>query len=305
VLELSHVMEGLRRAQALLAEARVKDWSDARAMLQRVVHVCPQAAWIREMIGQLDAGLQVDAQIQSSPLGLVAGYDDDDATLPAGHVPPVTERIMNDLPEGMSSRPRPARALPARFLLQVDGSGSYLVVCEDRVTVGPGGSSGRHDVNLQADSGLPYGTIERHEDDYFLLSDGSVKVNGQRASRSLLRHGDKVALSVRCGFSFLRPNAASGTALLQLSGTRLDRSDARRVILLQREIVLGSGPSAHVRVNGLARNIVLYAQNGTLYCRSAESVLCEGREVDRREGIPMDRNVQIGDVGVRCVSDSG
>jgi tetratricopeptide (TPR) repeat protein len=296
VTELSHVLDELRRAQALLAGGGVKDWAEARATLQRVAHACPQAAWIREMVAHLDAGLQAHSQVQSSPLGLLAGADGD-PTLPVAHQPQFAARVMtNDQHDSPPIAHASSGQMPSRFLLHVDGSGSFLVVRESRVTVGPGGTSGRHDVSLLADSGLPYGTIERHEDDYFLLSDGSVKLNGQGTTRSLLNHGDKVALSARCGFTFVRPNAASGTALLQLSGTRLNHSDTRRVILLQREIVLGAGPSAHVRVSGLSRNIVLYVQHGALYCKSAEAVLCDGRAMDRREGIPLERNVQIGDV---------
>lgn len=310
VAELSHVLDELQRAQALLAGASVNDWAEARAMLQRVTHVCPQAAWIREMIGYLDAGLQAHSQIQSSPLGLLAGCDTQAAPSVADHQP-FAARVMSEVRGArfevrgqrmtdQAEKPSPGspEEMPSRFLLEVDGAGSFLVVRDNRVTVGPGGSSGRHDVSLLADSGLPYGTIERHEDDYFLLSDGSVKINGRGVTRALLQHGDKAALSARCGFAFLRPNAASGTALLQLSGTRLHRSDTRRVILLQREIVLGSGPAAHVRVQGLSRNIVLYVQGGRLCCKSAETVLCEGRVLDRREGIPLGRNVQIGDVAM-------
>ena len=191
-----------------------------------------------------------------------------------------------------------AGGLPSRFLLQVDGAGSYLVLRDHRVTVGPAGSSRGADVGLLADSGLPTATIERVEDDYFLVSDGSVRVNQAAGGRKLLADGDKISLSRRCGVKFARPHAASPSAVLTLSGTRLTRGDARRVVLMDREMVVGPGATAHVRVDLLAHPAVFYVRDGRLHCRSEEPVTVNDRPVDRVEGIPLNANVRIGSVSL-------
>ncbi len=297
VLEYGNMLGQLHRARTLIDAGQVNAWPEARTILQRLAHACPEAVWIRDVIASLDACIASASQAQSSPLGLLDRRDEE-MTLPMSppavpHFVPSPQREAVPMAAGAKDS---IRELPSRFMLHVDGAGSFLVLCGDRVTIGPGGSTGRCDVSLLADGSLPTGTLERHDDDYFLRSDGSVKVNGKPTERTLLAHGDRVSLSSRSGFKFLRPNAASATAMLQLSGTRLSASDTRKVILLKREIVIGSGPSAHVRLDGLKKNIVLAIQDNVLTCPSAESVLCEGKPMDRRAALPFDKHLQVGEV---------
>src|SRR5207244_2143048 len=99
---------------------------------------------------------------------------------------------------------------------------------------------------------LPVVTIERVEEDYFLTAEKPVQVNGAPVRRKLLAGGDQIALSPRCRIKFELPHPASTSAVLTLSGARLPSSDARRVILLDRAMVLGPGANAHMRADGLS-----------------------------------------------------
>jgi hypothetical protein len=121
-----------------------------------------------------------------------------------------------------------------------------------------------------------------------------VQVNGKPTTRKLLIDGDKIMLSRRCRLRFGLPHAASTTAMLDLSGTRLPTGDARRVILLDRSIVIGPGASSHIRADQLAEPIVLNVRDGRLFCTSSQAVTVGDRPIDRMAGIPMDAQVRVG-----------
>ena len=156
--------------------------------------------------------------------------------------------------------------MPERFLLQVDGVGCFLVVRNAAITVGSVSSSRQCDVGLIAQANLPVAMIERLDDDYFVRSDGSVRVNNKTATSRLLTHGDRIELSPRCTMKYHLPNAASTSAMLDLTGAKLPRADVRKVILLDSTIVVGPGSAAHVRADELVKPIVLHLRNGQLHC---------------------------------------
>jgi hypothetical protein len=192
-------------------------------------------------------------------------------------------------------------ALPQRFILRVDGAGSSMVLRQDRITIGPISSADRPDLGLLADVSLPVVTIERSEGDYFLRAAAAVLVNDKPTTGKLLADGDKIALSPRCRLRFRLPSAASSTAVLELSTARLPEADVRRVILLDREMILGPGAAAHVRADHLPVRAMLHVRGGRLLCR------CEGPQatmtVDRlpadpAAGIPMDTPVRLGPLGL-------
>jgi hypothetical protein len=110
----------------------------------------------------------------------------------------------------------------------------------------------------------------------------------------LLAAGDRVALSPRCRFTFSLPHPASTTAVLDLDGARYPRSDVRRVILLDRDLILGPTGASHVRVNGLNQPVVLNCRSGTL--RTSVEAVANGRPVPREEGLPLGVPVSAGGV---------
>ena len=151
-------------------------------------------------------------EIRGGPLGLLA-----EAFRPAAE-PDTMGPSFSDHPEKMREDPIRREPggdrLPNRFLMHVDGAGSYLVVRDRCVAVGPASSSQRPDVGLVAEPGLPTVTIERNDEDYFLVSPQPVKVNDQQVTRKLLADGDSIVLSPRCRLKFTLPNAAATTAVL-------------------------------------------------------------------------------------------
>jgi hypothetical protein len=189
-----------------------------------------------------------------------------------------------------------AASAGGRWIIQVDGVGSFLVLADAAVTVGPDRSTGRPDVPLMADPSTPLVTLSRSDGDYVLKSREAVNVNDRAVTTKLLSEGDRVALSPRCRVRFRRPSPASGTAVLDLTGARMRRADVRHVILLDRELILGPGPGSHVRDDQMPGAAVLQLRGGQWVCRAAAAdVIIDGHAAGRVAEVPPGTQVRIGE----------
>jgi hypothetical protein len=271
----------------------------AAPLLRRVKAICPAAQWLDTALADVKRAAESLEELDTGPLGLsiaeaAAGQEPVNA-LPGDAVAPErheqqgalgVERQMVDTADNSS--------VPAEFLMQVDGVGSYLVFREARVTVGPISSSARPDLGLIADPNLPVVTIERIDGDYFLRSQTPVDVNDESVAEKLLSDGDSIALSRRCRIRFHLPNPASATALLTVSGARLSRPDIRRIVLMDRDVLIGPYTNNHVRTDQLSEAVALFAQNGRLLCRAKEGVAVDGRPLDPNVGLVTNKRIEIG-----------
>jgi len=226
------------------------------------------------------------------------------APSPASPKPPKEQETETHLFAGGRHRERAAGvdnirgALPHKLMLHVDGIGSFLVVRGRCLTIGSAGGSRQPDVALQMDSSAGPVTIERRDEDYFLTGGGSVSINNVPARHKLLADGDRIALSRRCHVRFNLPNAASTSALLSIAGARMPGTDATRAILLDRSLVIGPGPSAHVRADELNGPVVLHLRDGRLFCNTDQEVTVDGRPMNRQAGLALDQQVRIGPVSL-------
>ena len=286
--ELAGVLKQCRQVLAYVARA---DFRLAGETLRRLTALRPGAQWLKNTRQAVEQAAQNVEEVRGGPLGLVA-----EAFGPAAE-PEVMSPSSSDhpqmRPDDTNRREPGSDRLPNRFVLHVDGAGSYLVVRDRCVAIGPVSSAQRPDVGLLAEPGLPTVTIERDDEDYFLVSAQPVEVNDKLVTRKLLADGDSIILSPRCRLKFTLPNAAATTAVVQLSGTRLPMGDVRRVILLDRALVIGAGSSAHIRASALVEPVVLHVHDHRLLCRSQSEVMVEDRSLGRSQGIPLDAHVRI------------
>ena len=275
-------------------------------VLRQLKAALPRAKWIDKALVQSEQAAKAWEGLRAGPLGLMVPEDDwsdDKEIVKAGG-----DGIILTESGGKSSASPSLREyekmtiqetqLPSRFLLSIDGVGSYLMVRAACVTVGPVSSQQRPDVGLIAEPEAPVFIIERTDEDYFLRSEGKVEVNDKLVTEKLLRDGDQIALSARCRMKFHVPNPASTSAKLKLSSARYPRADVREVILLDREIVIGPDGSAHIGTGRLQESIILYMQNGCLRCRSREELRMEGETILEGAGLPMEKSLQIGDLSM-------
>ena len=309
--DLARIADRCDRARRQVADGRFRRSAETLRLLRSML---PEAKWIKEAIEAADRAAAAVESLRAGPLGTLGGTDaeSDKATRHADPAPgkpgrpkrartPETARggHTKTLPVLQPAGGRGAGAiLPSRFLLQIDGAGSHVVLRQPRVTVGPISSSAMPDLGLMADPSLPNVTIERTDGDYFLRCDRPIHVNDQPTTGRLLADGDRIALSDRCRFRFRLPNAASGTAVLDLSGTRLPQANARRAVLLDRELVVGAGESAHVRNAHMPKQAILCVREGRLLCRSELGATIDEKPLPSSAGVPMDRPVRVGPVGL-------
>jgi len=284
------------RVQRLLDQCR-RAWSalqagqprQAEQVLRRLAALLPSAAWITSALKSLEQASQATDQLRCSPLGLL----DDRTAQPT--VPPETDEI----PHRQAAAPAiaPARLPSAdgnvspKLMIQVDGVGSFLVLRQPRITIGPLSSSPAPDLGLLAESSVPPVCIHRIEEDYFLSSANHPQQRGK-----LLTSGQRILLSPRCRLTFRLPSPASTTALLDLHSARMPRGDVRQVILLDRELILGPGPGSHIRADELAEPAMLYVRDGKLFCRTKDEVTIDGRPADKAAAIPIGSHIGIGSV---------
>lgn len=301
IRELRDVVADIATASAAMEHG---DARSAGRILHRVKAQLPGAKWVNEAIGLADKIVASRDALAAGPLGLISdGYvAAARSATPRPAIP--TDGALRDTPivydrAGTGGMNGSRDVLPKQLLIQVDGSGSALATCSGTVTIGPVSSQERPDIGLIADPAAPTVTIQRVEEDYFLRSPRVVKVNGKTTNDTLLNNGDKVELSSRCLFKFRLPHAASTTAVLELTGTRLVRGDVKRVILLDNQLVVGAGPSSHVRADGAAEPMILCVRDGRLVCQSSQMVKVGAGTYDPQAGVPMDTPVCVGPMTFR------
>jgi tetratricopeptide (TPR) repeat protein len=298
--ESQHLLAALSQCKAAWDRIDHGRVHDAEEICRRLTVQFPKAKWITEACKHLSAASDSMESLRTGPLGLLTTAPQFRHDAPT-QAPSMATRGMGASP--MRSEPRPeavhgrgahaTEGLPSKFIVQVDGAGSCMVLRQSTVTIGPVSSDRIPDIGLIAEAGAPVATIERADEDYFLR--GSVlAVNDKPAANKLLVSGDRISLTPRCRVSFVTPSAASTTAVLDLIGARFPRADVRRVVLLDRELVIGPGMSSHMRCDTTPEPIVLHVRDNRLFCRSSAEVEVNGQPMDREKGIPVGANVRVG-----------
>jgi len=271
VAELDRVLDLCHAARLRIQSGQMHE---ACQVLEQLGRIIPEAKWIGQAKEHARKATAACDALCAGPLELLAPAPSPGSCQTVDVEPVVHERASHATP-CTSGSTGCGSALPERFLLQVDGVGCFLVVRNPTVTLGSVSSSRQCDVGLIAQANLPVAMIERLDDDYFVRSDGSVQVNDKAATSRLLTHGDKIELSPRCTMKYYLPNAASTSAMLDLTGAKFPRADVRKVILLDSTIIVGPGSAAHIRAEELGKSIVLHLRNGQLHC--AEDAMAIGK----------------------------
>lgn len=288
VVEMVRVLQQCNEAAARIRKGQLQD---AQHNLARLAQALPNATWVEQAVLQADEAVRAVNQILSGPLGLV---DSQPRAMP-GPLP--IQARARDGAEKEDAGGGVSDVVPHNFLLQVDGAGSYVVSASASTSIGPASSSRSADIGLLAPSHLPTVRIERLDGDYFLRSPQPVRVNQREVTDKLLSSGDQVVLGPRCGFRFLLPNAASTTAVLDLTGARMARQDVRRVVLLDQSLVLGSNRTAHIVVHEHTPKVVLRLRDRQLCYRKPGDFRVNGN-APASVVIPMERPVQVGDLNL-------
>jgi hypothetical protein len=291
-VELDQIRAALGQCRAAFELLRETEAQQATEILRRLAPLWPKAAWMKPAVGHLEQLAESLKELRSGPLALTTL-----APMPIDpHQTMMPESVKPVSPTPIAPPKLPATPSGSRFVLHVDGVASFAVLTQPVVTIGPVSSSSAPDVALLAGAGMPTISISRTEDDYVLQAREQVLVNDKPTTGKLLASGDKINLGPRCRVTFRRPSAASGTAVLDLSGARLPRGDVRQVILADREILIGPGSTAHVRSDDLAQAAILQPNRGKLTLRSSEAIQIDGQPAPKQADIPVGAHVRLGPV---------
>jgi tetratricopeptide (TPR) repeat protein len=283
-IEAERLRDALRQCREAAASIERSDAAGAERLLSGLSGQWPNARWMSDALTHV-------RQLRSSMDAVLAG------------------------PLGAKRSPLPAEPLnvangngaehpdQVNFVLHVDGAGSFRVIGVRSVTLGPASSSRAVDIAVAADASVPAVTIARSDEDYFVQSQQPVEVNDKPVTHALLANGDRIAVGPRCRLRFRRPNPASATAVLDVIAGRLARGDVRQIILFDREMILGPGPAAHVRVDSLTGPAVLQRGGDGIVCRAADPISIDGRPADGQTVIKPGIHVNIGPLGLVLVRE--
>ena len=279
----TELQQCLDRCQAARQHLAAHEFADAAAELNLLNRVIPNAAWIREAQSAVAEVLQHLNSVTAGPLGLLR------------EVNPGSGSRQDSRPDKLPPNVLTSSA-PAAFgndhssdhsILQVDGIGGLLLLRKDVVTVGTSASSAESfDVCLQTEGTTNTIRIRRDGDDYFAESNSPFGVNGQQVTRRLLTTGDTLAVGSRGRLRFVKPVAASGSAVLQITGSRMTKRDIRNIVLMSDSLLFGPNGS-HFRLPDVEAPIVLHCgaagyalrQMQTGGARSKPSTLSFGKSV--------------------------
>jgi hypothetical protein len=183
--------------------------------------------------------------------------------------------------------------LPERFMLWVDGVGGYLVCLSSVVTVGQSTTDAPVDVPLAADVSRHHATVTRDAEGGYVLEAGRpVQVNGQAATRWVLRPGDRLTLGASCQLQFQKPVPISSSARLDLVSGHRSLPGADGVILMADTLVLGPGEQSHVRLADLKQSLVLVRSKDGLGVRFPGPFQVNGRRTTDRASLGPAAQVQ-------------
>lgn len=292
-----------RRAATALQQG---DYEEARVALGRLERVLPKARWVGETLEELDRVTRSLRALATGPLGLFQSVRPRRDGREIRDSASSTETLSMPMKTTEEPERRPEVLTSNRLLLWVDGVGTYLILTSDRTTIGRTGSSARPHLSLAANIQGHHAEILRVEDDYFAVAaQGELRVGGKETRRHLLASGDELDLGHHCRLTFQLPTALSNTAVLTLrKGLRVER-DVRDVILLDRELLVGSRSDCHVRAPVKGEPIVISIRKGGLHCRANQEILVDGRESGEEASIPSGAHVRIGELSFTITTADG
>lgn len=264
--------------------------AEAGEILRKLRLLLPKAGWLKTAVQHAQDAQQALDELRTGPLSLIvfepcnAGSDPSDAM-------PLPEKTPVRLPNPVRVMDHPP--VLNTFVLQIDEVGSFYVMPQNTVRVGPISSSKVPDLPLMTQPHIPSIEVMREDGDYLLRGSGSVQVNGVTVAQKCLTDGDRIQLSDKCRLKFNLPNAASTSATLVLSGTRMARPDINYCVLMDREILIGPGCNNHIRSDQMDHTLALMLNQGRLTVKNANRLMVNHKPVKSTDALPLNTPIRV------------
>lgn len=282
--------ECLSRCRSVREYLRAHQYVEAEAQLTLLSQTINGGAWIDLARTAIADAIRHLNSVSKGPLGLM----DDQLNEPPSSAHASALRRQ----QSTEADPAGSRYLPVRSVLQVDGVGSLLLLSRNVVTIGTSSSSSSgFDVALLTEGPAATISIRRDGDDYFAESGVPFGLNGQQVTRRLLASGDSIAVGARGRLRFQKPVAASSSAVLQITGSRLARRDIRSVVLMSDSLLFGPAGS-HFRLPAVESPIVLHCDGAGYVLRETATRVSASQPAVRAasEALPPGDSVVVRDV---------
>jgi len=173
-----------------------------------------------------------------------------------------------------------------RFYWWIDGVGAWLVCLNSRISIGQATPEGGPiDVPLFADVSRIHASLTRDEESYLLETNRDVTIQGRPATRSVLRHGDRLMIG-SCPMKFELPVPGCLSARLTPEGGRRLPMAVDGVLLMADLLVLGRGEKVHVPLPDLEQPLYLFRQKDRLGIRWPGEFRVDGERCRDRATLP-------------------
>ena len=257
--DMEDVIELARSASQALDKC---DFESARRHVLRLQGLWSKVGWINKAADQLEKVDEILTSLYGGPLGENAKRPAVAKIAPGGAPSPTLDETVL-----LRQRVAGAAPLPNQLLLLVDGGGSYLLLRQDRSTVGRAMTRNLPDIPIRSDLAERHAEIARVQDDYFLFSSRDIDVDGRPTRHHLLRNGNRVSLARNARFTFRMPHRQSPSGLLEMSSATHMPGDVRRVVLFRGTAMIGLGKSVHIMCNSAVHGLILFERAGQLWIR--------------------------------------
>ena len=283
-IELHEQLIRCRSVDQAIQEAK---FEVALRTIQIIQQVSAKAAWVKPALAaikQCQTGIET---LHAGPIGLLPSHlveSPQPPSLAATRQRSLKEKPVQ-LPMNLASEPNCSQSL-----LQVDQLGGILLLRGNSISIGTPRIASDSTVVLQTDGLVSKIQISRDGEDYFASSNDGVLVNDYLAKRHILNHGDIITVGARGRLKFLRPVAASNSAVLIVQGAKLNRRDIRGIALVDEAVIFGDS-NCHFSVPNLPRRVIV-RPNG-----SAQEFLIHEKGASQQHRLAYGQSKSIAGVG--------
>ncbi|MDA1015073.1 MAG: hypothetical protein O3A00_11560 [Planctomycetota bacterium] len=166
----------------------------------------------------------------------------------------------------------------SRFMLWIDGVGSFLLCVGERVTVGgPRGSNVEQpaaDIAFLANLSRTHATLVRKSDSLILEAHSTASVDGRvvRDFESIVA-GSSIVLGNSVRMSVSKPSELSMTARLDVQSVHRLEQSVDGILLFAETCLLGPSTDCHVRCPAWPESVLLVRRSNEFYCRSQADLI--------------------------------
>lgn len=166
------------------------------------------------------------------------------------------------------------------FFLWIDGFAGYLVLLDDKVSIGHAGSENPVNLPWVADIGRVHASLIRQKEGFVIEPHLPVSIDGQLVTQaSILEEDTCIRLGETCEINFKLPHRGSLTALLAPLSNHRPPVPVDGIILLSQSLILWDNEASHIRVPGLDKKIVIYRTSLGLNLKSEGVTMVDGKKM--------------------------